>query len=165
MNLDQVLLSNLPVWKSVPLGVYKSADEYRKALEASSAHKFTWIDEIVGSPAFTCADKETQVELVAPSVGDLGFSDGAFDSKVRARALDVGLKPCPVEVLAALQLAAQDTGERVIIATDVIPGANGDLEGIDVTFGEGGPRLNGYCGPIDRLRDATTRVAFVRPKA
>jgi hypothetical protein len=165
MSIDLALLNAFPVWKNVRLGVYKSADEYRRALEAGSARKANWIDEIIGNPAFTCAASEVQMELVAPSVGDLGFAEGALDSKVRARAINVGLRPCPVEVLPALQLAAQETGERVIIATNAIPGSEGDLEGFDVTFGQGGLRLNGDCGPIDRLRDAKTRVAFVRPKA
>ncbi len=159
-----MLLNSLPVWKTVKLGIYKSADEYRGALEANSTQKRTWVDEITGNPAFTCAGKETQLELVAPSVSDLGFSDGALDSQIRERSLNLGLQPCPVEVLAALQLTAKDTGERVIISTEAVPGNNGDFEGFDVTFGQGGLRLNGHCGPIDRLREATTRVALVRRK-
>jgi hypothetical protein len=165
MNLEQVLLGSLPVWKSVQLGGYKSADDYSKALAAGSSPKRDWIDELVSNPAFACADQPLQLDLVAPSVGELGFAEGAFDSKLRTRALQLGLQPCPIEVLAALQLNSQDTGERVIIATDVIPNAKGDLVGFDVTFGQGGLRLNGDCGPIDRLREADTRVAFVRPKS
>lgn len=163
MNIHQAMLKTLPAWRSVEVGVHKSADAYRKALETGSAPKISWIEEIVGNPAFTCAAEKTELELVAPTVEDLGFAEGCLDSKVRAKAIALGLKPCPVEVLAALQLSAQDTGERVIIATDAIHGANGDLVGFDVTFGQGGLRLNGDCGPVDKLRDAKTRVAFVRP--
>lgn len=164
MNIHQAMLQSLPAWRSVTVGALKSADEYRKALASGSAPKISWVEEIVGNPAFTCASQAVDLELVAPTVEDLGFPDGGLDSKVRAKAIALGLKPCPVEVLASLQLSAEDTGERVIIATDAIHGANGDLVGFDVTFGQGGLRLNGDCGPTDRLREPSVRVAFVRPK-
>jgi hypothetical protein len=164
MNVHQAMIGALPAWKSVKLGALASADAYRKALASGAAPKLSWIEEIVGNPAFSCASSETELELVAPTVEELGFPDGGLDSKVRAKAIALGLKPCPVEALAALQLSARDTGERVIIATDAIHGASGDLVGFDVTFGQAGLRLNGDCGPVDRLREPNVRVAFVRPK-
>ncbi len=102
MNIHQAMLKSLPAWRSVKVGAMKSADEYRKALASGSAPKISWVEEIVGNPAFTCASQPADLELVAPAVEDLGFPDGGLDSKVREKAIALGLKPCPVEVLAAL---------------------------------------------------------------
>ena len=50
-----------PIWKMVRLGVYKTADEYRKALQAGEHRCGEWVTNLFGKPACHCASEETDV--------------------------------------------------------------------------------------------------------
>ena len=67
--------AKLSVLKTVKLGVCKTPDEYRKALEEAGYRIGDWGNDILGKTA--CAQEETEVDLAAPSVKELGFNDGA----------------------------------------------------------------------------------------
>ncbi len=154
-----------PIWKTQRLGVCKTADEYREALEKAKRPGDDWVRDILSNPAFVCAAEETDLELVAPSAADLGFKDGAYDSQIREKALEMGLKLCPIETLPALRLAdeVRTRAERVIIAIEAITDAGGELDGLDVELGRDGLQLRGHCSPIDRFRDPGLRFVFARP--
>ena len=106
----------LPTWKTVKLGVFKTADAYRKALEQGRRRSGEWVNDFLGQPAYTCAREETDVDLVVLSVEDLGFKKGALYSQICEKALAAGLDLCPAEVGPALRLAYDDQppGERLI---------------------------------------------------
>jgi hypothetical protein len=59
---------------------------------------------LFADPRFTTLGEERVVELVAVSVAELGFGDGATYGEIVRRALDVGLIECPLEVGPHLRL-------------------------------------------------------------
>ena len=152
-------------WKTLRLGVNKTADAYREALKAARRPVPDWVSDILGNPAFVCAREETTLELLAPSVAELGFKDGATDSEARGKAFQMGLQLCPIETIPALCLAEEvrTRVERVIIAIEAITEAGGELDGLDVELGREGLALRGHCSPADRFRDADCRFVFARP--
>ncbi len=77
-----------PIWKTVKLGVYKTADGYRTALEAGKHLSGAWVNDLFGKPACTCVSEETDVNLVVLSVADLGFKEGALYGQICEKALD-----------------------------------------------------------------------------
>ena len=74
-------LCPFPVWKSIKLGTCKSPDEYRQALTKAGFAIGDRGNDILDK--ITSAQEETAVDLVKPSDGDLGFSEGA-DSRTSA---------------------------------------------------------------------------------
>jgi hypothetical protein len=59
---------------------------------------------LFADPRFTTLGEERVVELVAVSVAELGFGEGATYGEIVRRALDVGLVECPLEVGPHLRL-------------------------------------------------------------
>jgi hypothetical protein len=112
----------IQTWKTIKLGVHKTAGEYLQALKRVRYHISDWVNDILGEAEFTCATKETDVDLVVLSVAELGFKDGAKHSEICVRALKMGLLLCPVEVGPALRLTYKDQprGEWLIIAMNPI---------------------------------------------
>jgi hypothetical protein len=154
-----------PIWQTVRLGVHKTADEYRRALKAAKYRGGEWgANDFLAKAEFTCATEETDVDLVAVSVADLGFKDGALYSQICGKAHEMGLVQCPVEVGPALLLAHKDQprGERLIIAMKANADSGGDLDEFDLELGGSGLSLRGYCGPLDRFWDSERRFVFVR---
>lgn len=78
-------------------------------------------------PAFTCAKKQEEVDLVVVSVGELGFKDVALYKDICARAAEFGLDLCPAEVGPALRLAYDDQplGEWLYIAMEATTDSGG----------------------------------------
>ena len=156
-----------PIWKTIKLGVYKSPDAYRDALEAGKHLSGAWVSDLFGKPACTCASEEIDVDLVVLSVADLGFKEGALYSQICERAPAIGLDLCPAEVGPALRLAYgnQPRGERLVIATKPFTDSGDDLDlFVMEVSGGGGLWLRGDCGPSDRFWEPDRRFVFVRRK-
>ncbi len=154
-----------PVWKTIRLGVHKTADAYRKALEVSKYRCGEWVTDLFDKPACHCAEQETDVDLVVLSVDDLGFKQGALYSQICEKALAAGLELCPPEVGPALRLAYenQPRGERLIIATKPFADSGDELDLVAMEVsGGGGLWLRGDCGPSDRYWEPDRRFVFVR---
>jgi hypothetical protein len=154
-----------PIWKTVRLGVYKTADEYRKALQAGEHRCGEWVTNLFGKPACHCASEETDVDLVVLSVDDLGFKEGALYSQICEKAQAMGLDLCPAEVGPALRLAYenQPRGERLIIATKPFADSDDELDlFVMEVSGGGGLWLRGDCGPSDRYWEPDRRFVFMR---
>lgn len=60
---------------------------------------------------FTTLEQERRVEIVALSVAELGFSEGATQAALVARAGESGLGECPLELGPHLRLQLQDQPE------------------------------------------------------
>ena len=111
------------------------------------------------------ATEETDVGLVVVLVAELGFNEGAKCSEICARALELGLEPCPAEVGPALRLAYKDQPrEGLIIAVEaVIDLVDGSLLVFYVVHDDG-LRLSIYYGHPIRFWYSSFRVVFVRRK-
>ena len=152
------------VWKTITLGAYKTPAAYRKALTAAGHKIGSWGDEILGR--ITCAKQETEVDLVALSVGDLGFKDGAYYKDICAKAIEMGLELCPAEVGPALRLAYNDQprGEWLRIAMDAITGRGGCRGLFAVDYDRDELWLDDHDGHPDHFWSADGRFVFVRRK-
>ncbi len=168
LSIVETPAADFPVWKTVRLGVHKSAEAYRKALATGNHRAGSWVNDFLGKPAYQSAKNETEVDLVVLSVGDLGFKKGALYSQICEKAVALGLELCPAEVGPALRLAYEDQprGERLIIATKSAAGSSDELDLFSMEVsGGGGLWLRGDCGPSDRYWEADRRFVFVRPRS
>lgn len=159
-------LKAFPTWKTIKLGTgLKTADDFRKAIEAAGMKIGDWGNGFIGKPVFTASDTAMDVELVNVSVAELGFADGATLLDIQAKADKLGLDPCPAEVgpQLRLQYADQPKGEWLIIAMKPIAGSRGRLRVFRVGHDGGGRWLDGYGSP-DYFWDGYGRFVFVRRK-
>ncbi len=160
-------VSNFPIWKTIKLGTgLKTADDFRKALKANGHRIGDWGNDILGKPAFTVADKETEIDLVVVSNADLGFKKGACLKDTYERALEMGLVLCPNETgpQLRLQYIDQPMGEWLLIAMDPIKDSGGGLSVFSVEHRGDGAWLDGDDGhPVDGWR-ADDRFVFALPR-
>ena len=103
-------LEQFPVWKTLKLGVCKSPEEYRAALEKAGIMIGKDADELLENIPYS--QEEIEIDLVLVPVGKLGL-DGLVDyMDALERAIKMGFKPCPAEVGLALRLAYADQPRR-----------------------------------------------------
>jgi hypothetical protein len=154
-------------WKTIKLGTdLKSADDFRKALKSAGMKIGDWANDILGKPAFTATEIVTEVELVACSVTELGFKDGATRKDIYVRAQELGLCLCPPEVGPQLRLQYTDhpKGEWLVIAMEPITDSVGDLSLFSVVHGDGARWLYAYRGYPDGFWSGDHRFVFLRRK-
>jgi len=104
--------SAFTTWKTIHLGIHKSANAYREALKKGGCKVGPWADNILGRPAFRASQHQAEVHLVIVSVPELGFNEGARYDEIGARALELGLTRCSAEVGPALRLAYKNQPRR-----------------------------------------------------
>jgi hypothetical protein len=160
--------ADYPVWKTIVLGTHRNSIALRDALDAEPARIGDSADEILSRPAFRFVAIKTDVDLVALSVGELGFGQqGATLADIYARAIKLGFELCPAEVGPQLrrQYVDQPVGQFLHIAMDPIATYHGDL--IDFTIGNGaeGLLLVGGIGRGDLRLASNVRFVFVRPRS
>lgn len=120
----------LKVWRRIKLGTgLKTADDFRGALKTNDLRIGDWASDILGKPAFTAAEQESEVDLVRMSVKDLGFKGNARFDEICARAKELGLELCPAEVgpQLRLQYLDQPKNEWLVIAMEAIRDSGGNL--------------------------------------
>jgi hypothetical protein len=157
----------IQTWKTVKLGVHKTAGEYLQVLKSAKYHISDWVNDILGKAELTCSTEETDVDLVVLSVAELGFKNGSKHSEICVRAMKMGLLLCPVEVGPALRLTYKDQprGEWLIIAVNAISGSDDVLELVSVEHDhDDGLSISGYRGSSDRFWHSDHRFVFVRRK-
>ncbi|MEK7149603.1 MAG: hypothetical protein AAB757_01345 [Patescibacteria group bacterium] len=156
-----------PVWKTIKLGTdLKLADDFRKALKANGHRIDDWGNDILGKPAFTTADKETEIDLAVVSNAELGFKEGACVKDTYKRALELGLVLCPNEVgpQLRLQYTNQPMGEWLLVAMDPIKNSGGGLGVFGVARYVDGSWLDGCRGHPDYRWYAVSRFVFALPR-
>ena len=156
-----------PIWKTIKLGTgLKTADDFRKALQQSGCKIGTWGSGILGEPAFTASDTETEVDLANVSVAELGFKEGARRKDIYERAISLGLELCPNEVGPQLRLQYKDqpSGEWLRIAMEPISDSDGYLGIFEVERGDDDLWLYGNDGDSDAFWHDRSRFVFVRPR-
>ncbi len=159
-------LSKFPTWKTIKLGIHKTADEYRKAIKADGMKIGSWANDILGKPAFTVSSDEIEVELVRMTVAELGFKNGATRKDIYNKALELGLKLCPNEVGPALRLqyAGQPMNEWFLIAMEPIADSGGSLYVFGVGRSSDGSWLYGDHGHPDYFWNADDQWVFLSGK-
>ena len=123
-------------------------------------------DEIIGRPTFTLSGKKTEVELVAVSPAELGFTgETATLRNVYARAQLLGLLLAPAEVAPQLRLQYLDQpiGEFLIMAIEPIRTWAGVPVILTVANGGAGLILIGQDGEDGFDLPVRSRFVFVRP--
>ena len=150
------------VGKTINLGTYKGAGDFKNALQKEGVIS---IDreaiKLLEETTFTVSPRVTQVKLVIQSGADLGFNTDVSYDQICFRAKERGLELCPVEVGPQLRLQYKDQirGEWLVIASG---GPNLFLVGHD----DSGRLWLGtdYFGP-DRVWSPVARFVFVDPRA
>ena len=105
-------------WKRIRIGTgLKTADDFRRALRADDCEISASANYMLDNPAFAISERETEVDLVAPSFAELGCGEFASRREVYNKAKELGLKLCPEEVGPQLRLQFKDQpkDERLII--------------------------------------------------
>ena len=156
-----------PIFKTIKLGTgLKTVDDFRKALKANGQRIGDWGNDILGKPAFTMADKETEIDLVVVSNADLGFKEGAYLKDTYKRALELGLVLCPNEVgpQLRLQYTDQPMNEWLLVAMEPIKVSDGALLVFYVVRNDGGSWLHGHNGHPGNRRYAGNRFVFALPR-
>jgi hypothetical protein len=99
-----------PIFKTIPLGLQKNADEYREALLKTGHRVSDWADDMLGKLPF-CTKRGSLTDLVVVTVTELGLSETGQYKDICARSLEMGFQLCPAEVGPALRLVYQDQPE------------------------------------------------------
>ena len=166
--LEVKTASELPIWKTVTVGLHRGADAVRNAFDDARIVVGDSADEILGRPAFTFAPERRELNLVLRSVVELGFdAQGAALAEIHARALRLGLELCPEEVgpQLRLQYSDQPVGQFLHVAMKPQRTYHGDM--IDFTLansGAGLALLGGAARP-DIVMAGNVTFVFVRPSA
>ena len=165
-TLEIKTASELPIWKTITLGVHRNVNAVRDALDAAKITVGDSADEILGRPAFTFANERRELNLVVLSVTALGFgADGGTLADIHARALRLGFELCPEEVGPQLRLQYfnQPVGEFLHVAMKPQLTYRGDP--VDFTLANGGAGLSllGGSARPDLVISSRAAFVFVRP--
>lgn len=167
-NLELKTASELPIWKTITLGLHRNVNAVRDALDAANIAVGDSADEILGRPAFTFANERKELNLVVLSVAALGFgADGGTLADIHARAVRLGFELCPEEVgpQLRLQYLNQPLGEFLHVAMKPQLTYRGDP--VDFTLANGGARLSllGGSARPNLVISARAAFVFVRPSS
>lgn len=158
----------LPVWKTIKAGKLKTLDNLRKTAKQSSCNISDYSSDILGKPAFSLSQAETEYDLVVVSGTELGFIKPAPRKEIYAAAKQrFGLQTCPAEIGPELRLQYTDqpNGEWLLIGMEPITDSGSDL-GVFSVERVGGGRLwlgAGYGRP-GYVFGPEIRWVFVRPR-
>ncbi|MFY9463112.1 MAG: hypothetical protein WAP52_02920 [Candidatus Sungiibacteriota bacterium] len=161
------LAPDFHVWCTIKLGTgLRTAGEFGIALKQAGCRIGDWGSDILGKPAFTASRVETEVDLVALSVAELGFKDGATRKDIYERAIEIGLELCPAEVGPQLRLQYKDqpNGERLLVAMNPIADSGGGLNVFNVERSDHDLWLSARSGRPDYFGHSGSRWVFRLPR-
>ncbi len=153
-----------PTFKTITLGT-KTAKEYIEAIE-KDFKLGSYAKQILESKGFSVSKKKISVDLVSPSVADLGFTKDTPLREIYARANELGLDLCPPEVGLELRMEYrnQPMDEWIAIAMEPLPDAGGSLSVFRVERGGGGLWLDTFWSALGSTWGPEARFVFVRRK-
>jgi hypothetical protein len=168
LSLGGKTTADIPIWRTVTLGTYKTVDALRDALDAKRIHVGNRADEILGRAAFNLSKMRRDARLVILAVSELGFEEeGASLDDIYACARQLGFELCPAEVgpQLRLQYLNQPLGEFLHIAMAPIARYSG--EPIDFTIANGGAGLILIAGDAhpNFIMPSTMRFVVIGPEA
>jgi hypothetical protein len=110
----------LKSWRTIRLGVYKTAEAYIAALEAKGFKIGTYARQILAK--ISIAQQEEDLELFLGSARDFGCTYSTARQKLFDRAALHGYYPCPAETGPAARLGYEDQpkGEYRVVAMEPI---------------------------------------------
>ncbi len=163
-RIVKIKLCDFPIFCTICIGQYSSIGSLRREIESSGCSIIGRgngnLDKIILTSTYNV------LRLVKPSVGDLGFINGATTKEICVRAKKLGLDRCPAETGPQLrhQYKDQPRGECLFVATDVHKPIDSDdsflVFGVERHIG-GELWLGGYCGDPSIFWDAGNRFVFV----
>lgn len=92
----------------------------------------SWADDVLKSSNFTLSLQKRRIDLVRVTPQDLGFQNGAYRKDIYTRAIEHGLKLCPLEVGPQLRLQYPDQPKRESLQIGMEPQC--DSEGHESEF-------------------------------
>jgi len=108
--------------KVVSIGELPRA-ELRTRLADRGIHLNQAAQDLFSDPRFQPRREASEVAIAARSVADLGFDGGATYAQIVARALELGLAECPLELAAYLRLQFMDQPEAAERPSSAEPGS------------------------------------------
>jgi hypothetical protein len=158
---------DIATWKTITIGTFANSLALRNALDRKGCGVGGQAAEILARPTFTVSSRKTNVELVAVSPAQLGFtSDIVTLADVYARAQQLGLELAAAEVGPQLRIQYfdQPIGEFLIIGMDPIKTWSGEPIILNVANGGAGLILIGQDGRAEADIPVTSRFIFVRSR-
>jgi len=134
-------------------------------------------ERLFGDGRFTTLARESVVGIAARSVEELGFHDGATYGRLLARALELGLAECPLEVGPHLRIQAPDqpeggpsTGGRappgsITVASPLLDGDEETVRGFYLLRTDGASWLRGYWSSPGHVWAPDDVLVFARDGA
>jgi hypothetical protein len=154
-------------WKTIRLGTgLQIADDFLEAIKSAGMKIGEMAEYILGKHALRVAGSVTKVELVACSVAELGFKDGATCKDIYVRAKELGLRLCSNEAALQLRLQCADQmkSEWRVIATEPIIDRDGNHYLFRIEYINGEQWLSVDYGHPGHFWDGDRHFVFLRRK-
>lgn len=154
-----------PILMTVKLGTgLKSADDFRQAMKNAGMKIDGYANYMLNNRfAFRVADQPTELNIVAPTVAELGFKNSARYADICQRGLELGYGLCPRELGPQVCLQRnQPEGEALHMTMEAIIYADDDLLGaFSVECDANGQQLKYICADPDFPLNSSDRIVFV----
>lgn len=119
---------DFPVWRTVKLGARTTSAAFLTALTEQGCRVSDYARDILGKPAFTVNETETEVELCVATTAELtGKEQGGTTAEVFTGIRRIGGKLCPHAVGPELRMQYKDQpmGEWLLVAMEPISDSDG----------------------------------------
>jgi len=160
------VLEKLKTFKTIETGTYTDVKTVLKAMEEIGAGSSYWAGSILNKTELS--KSKQSLDLVVPSVRELGFPNGAMRMKIYEAGRNQGLDLSPAEVgpQLLLQYPDQPIGTGLVIAMEPITDSDSGLFLFLflVCNYDGGRYLDAFDGRPDRFYYPNDRFVFVRRK-
>jgi hypothetical protein len=158
----------MEIWRTISIGRpnLRSSGDFRKAFTENGISLSRLADSMLNRLKLTVAADETEVNLVRPSIAELGFVHNEQPSQIYPRAIEgFGLELCSPEVALQLRLQYQDQpdGEIVVVATEPIICAIGILKVFRMIRKENNLWLRSLCAKFPIGWQPSFRLVFIQP--
>jgi hypothetical protein len=156
---------DVATWKTIAVGTFADSIRLRNELDGMRCSIGGQAAEILARPTFTVRPHKTDMDLVALSPAQLGFtSDTVTLATVYARARQLGFELAPAEVGPQLRIQYfdQPIGEFLIIGMEPIKTWSGEPIILNVANGGAGLILIGQDGRAGAEISVTSRFVFAR---
>lgn len=157
---------DVATWKTITIGTFADLIRLRNDMDRMGCNIGGQAAEILARPTFAVTSHKTDVDLVALSPAQLGFtSDTVSLATVYARARQLGFELAAAEVGPQLriQYLDQPMGEFLIIGMEPIKKWSGEPIILNVANGGAGLILIGQDGRAGAEIPVTSRFVFARP--